>query len=479
MKKIRNAARETVPAVSGSKREYERTGIIFDNLFDKTRSPEEDQLFDWLEDDERRTFKPISAASPVELLKIPMTENYLRQSDSAGIFGTQKRRFRNDFRLMAKKNYQFWIFYAAAWSLYAASLGAVFVGVGNRLDFNLPLTILCNVAPAALLGLLVFQICEKLNWNERERPKFILIHFFSLLLFTISWCFLTLLCLSVLSSVQRGAWVFVRWDNFALLWQLFSGVMIYLTIASAVYVKQTGESLRIEERRNAELEIRAVRAESARASAELAALRAQFNPHFLFNTLHSLMALVRTDAEAAEAAIEQFAAMLRYVLHSQQEDRTVSADVTFAEEWNFVQNYLELERLRLGERLHLTTKIEPVALGFYLPAFTLQPIVENAVKHAIAPRSKGGRLCITAQTDSDNNLIIEVSDDGTTSNLIGGKQNNNGLGLRLVRESLAARFGSAARLKTELVPNEGFKVLITIPKTNSSGVNSNVSADER
>lgn len=369
------------------------------------------------------------------------------------------------------RNYKFWIFYAAAWLIYAACLGAVFVVVGIRFDLNLPLQILCNVAPAALLGLLVFKVCKRLKWSERARPQFILPHVLGLFLFTISWCFLTLFCLTILSFANRGEWVFVRWDYFATLWQLFSGAMVYLTIASSVYVRQTGESLRIEERRSAELELRAVRAESARASAELAALRSQLNPHFLFNTLHSLMALVRTNAEIAEAAIERFALMLRYVLESQRENKTVSADVTFAEEWDFVCNYLELERLRLGERLMLTTNIEPAALNFRLPAFTLQPIVENAIKHAIAPRAEGGRLCIAARADDKDNLIIKVSDDGAkaSENFFIKRQNGdgnnaNGLGLRLVRESLAARFGTAAALTIEPETRKGFTVVMTIPR---------------
>lgn len=365
-------------------------------------------------------------------------------------------------------NRQFWLVYSVAWLAYGASLGAVFVGGGSRLDGDLLITILCNVFPAALLGILVVQICRRLKWSERKQPQFVLIHILSLVLFAALWCFLTLLGLSVVSFLQRGgAWYFVRWGSYALQWQSFSGAMAYATIASAVYVKQINENLQIEEHRNAELRLRAASAEAARAAAELAALRAQLNPHFLFNTLHSLMALVRTDADTAEEAIERFALMLRYVLQSQEKSETPVADVTFGEEWNFVQNYLELERLRLGERLRLTTEIEPAALAYCLPAFSLQPIVENAVKHAVSPRADGGRLHIAAQIHNGN-LIIKVCDDG------GGKssaneQNGNGLGLRLVRESLAARFGSAASLTTESVPNEGFKVSITIPRANLSG----------
>jgi LytS/YehU family sensor histidine kinase len=267
-----------------------------------------------------------------------------------------------------------------------------------------------------------------------------------------------------MSFIQHRVWKFAQWDKFAILWQLFNGAAAYLTIVSSVYVKQTGENLRIEERRNAELQIRAGRAEAARASAELAALRDRLNPHFLFNTLHSLMALVRSNTETAEEAIERLALMLRYVLQSQDEKQTDQTDVTFAEEWNFVCNYLELERLRLGDRLRLTTEIEPAALLYHLPAFSLQPIVENAVKHAIAPRARGGQIRVTARSEKEN-LIIEVSDDGTCKST-GNEQNNNGLGLRLVRESLAARFGAAACLTTKTKPNEGFKVTMMIPRTN-------------
>lgn len=143
----------------------------------------------------------------------------------------------------------------------------------------------------------------------------------------------------------------------------------------------------------------------------------------------------------------------------------------------FRSKLFRTRRLRLGDRLKLTTEIEPAALAYCLPAFSLQPIVENAVKHAIAPRVRGGQIRITAHSDKDN-LVIEVSDDGA-GKLNGNEPNNNGLGLRLVRESLAARFGSAASLTTESAPNEGFKVSITIPRTNPSGKDFDFSENKR
>lgn len=361
---------------------------------------------------------------------------------------------------MTVKNHQFWIFYFAAWLIYAVCLGSVLLSVGNTLNLSLLLTILCNVAPGALLGFLVVQICRRLPWSAtRQLSRFVSIHILLLLSFAFLWCSANLVFLSIFSSVQRGSWIFIRWDNFALLWQLLNGATIYLAVVSAVYVRQINENLRIEERRNAELVVRAARAEAAQVSAELFALRSQLNPHFLFNTLHSLMALVRADANAAEAAIERFALMLRYVLQSQNETRATT-DVRFADEWNFVQNYLELERLRLGKRLRLTTDIEPAANEYFLPAFTIQPLIENAVKHAIAPRADGGNLTISARVEKEN-LVVKISDDGKPLHSTAEKS-NNGLGLKLVRESLATRFGDRASLRTKNV--DGFTALITIPR---------------
>lgn len=360
-----------------------------------------------------------------------------------------------------KKRYQYWFLYFAAWVIYAASLGVVFIWQGNLPTENLLPVIFCNVAPGALLGIVAVRLCDNLVWANRRRTKFLVIHISLAISFAVLWCGFNCFAFSVLNFIEHGVWTFNWLNSYALQWQLFSGLMAYFTICSSVYVRQVNEHLKIEEQRNAELELRAIRAEAARSQAELASLRGQLNPHFLFNTLHSLMALIRTDTHLAEEAVERFALMLRYVLQTQDGKKTAQPDVTFADEWNFTQNYLELERLRLGDRLNLTTEIEPSALNFYLPAFSLQPLVENAVKHAIASRTYGGRISITARTD-ENRLVCEISDDGrgATEEIL---TNTGGLGLRLVRESLIARFGMAAKLEVETAPDSGFKATLMIP----------------
>lgn len=362
---------------------------------------------------------------------------------------------------MATKKYQFWIYYLAAWLFYAASLGAVFVGGGDSFGVNLLISVFCNVAPAVLLGILVVRFGQKLRWSERQKNWFIFIHIFGGFLFAASWCFLNLIFLSVWVSVRDGAWTFIWWGNYALQWQMLSGLMAYLTIVSSVYIGQVNENLQIEERRNAELEIRAFRAESAQRQAELSALRAQLNPHFLFNTLHTLMALVRTDTKAAEEAIERFALMLRYVLQSQKDEKTDRLDVLFADEWAFIQNYLELENLRLGARLRVFSEIEPVALDVRLPAFLLQPLVENAVKWAISPRAVGGEIQIKAHLKNDF-LHISVKDDGAGT-IRENALNAKGFGLRLIREILATRYGETGSLNITTAPNQGFTANLMIP----------------
>ena len=144
-------------------------------------------------------------------------------------------------------------------------------------------------------------------------------------------------------------------------------------------------------------------AEAALAKAELAAISGKLNPHFLFNTLNSLIALARTDAAQAEQAL-LFASMLRYVLDTKRSDAAVSGQeprVLLADEVTFLRDYLALEQLRLGERLRVDWQIDDAVLADELPPLTLQPLVENAVQHGVAPRKVGGCVTIRAARDRD------------------------------------------------------------------------------
>jgi LytS/YehU family sensor histidine kinase len=204
-----------------------------------------------------------------------------------------------------------------------------------------------------------------------------------------------------------------------------------------------------------ELARRAARAEVLSAEAQLAALRARLNPHFILNLLHTLMGLVGRDPASAQAALEQLGDVLRYALRVQSQGLD---EVRLREEWEFVERYLALERLRLGERLRIRLEVEASLLDAVVPVFSLQPLVENAVRHAIAPRASGGSIAVRAARNGDT-VILTVEDDGTP----GGDAGPPGIGLRLIRERLAALYGAAARLETGPSSLGGFRAVVTVP----------------
>jgi LytS/YehU family sensor histidine kinase len=248
--------------------------------------------------------------------------------------------------------------------------------------------------------------------------------------------------------IQYGSWSYRREGSFQ--GGFFTGLLIYVTIAGVVYAVQTTERLRAEE-------ARATRAENLRTRAELEALRAQLNPHFLFNMLHSLMTLVRHDPLAAEDALERLASLLRHTLMTMKD----ADDVALSEELDFVENYLALEHLRLGDRLRIEKRIQAETLGCRLPPFTLQPLIENSIRYAISTQPQGGVLQIKAER-RDGLLCIEVCDDGPGARLE-EVETSNGIGVRIVRQRLMTRYGDQASFHLETGPGKGFSVRLEIP----------------
>jgi LytS/YehU family sensor histidine kinase len=196
-------------------------------------------------------------------------------------------------------------------------------------------------------------------------------------------------------------------------------------------------------------------------ASELNALRSKLNPHFLFNTLHSIIALTRRDPNAAETALFQFSDMLRYVLDT---EKTGNDHVTLDDELGFVRDYLELEGLRLGSRLKVDWELDDTAGSHVLPALSLQPLVENSIKHAFNPHSRPGRLLIRTRLDADTGtLVLSVGDDGPGAD-IGRVRASNGLGLRTVERRLQLEYGTMDALAIETAPGAGFVVTMAIPR---------------
>jgi sensor histidine kinase YesM len=354
------------------------------------------------------------------------------------------------------RSFQFWLIYCLAWVPYAIGYVVVFITHVKLSATRAILDSVHNILPAALLGVLVIRICRKFTPANGHPIVFGTVQLILALSYAALWNLIVPLSFSLERLFEEREWEYSLFGGYALQWQFFAGLMIYATISSIVYALQFSQRVREEQ-------ARALRAEHLRIEAELNALRAHLNPHFLFNTLHSLMALVRRDSAGAEQAIERLADLLRYTLKAKS--NVTKDDVLLSAEWKFVRNYLDLERLRLGDRLKVKADLSALSLDCFVPAFTLQPLVENAIKHAVSQHPTGGEVEITASVISDC-LRLEVADRGAGA-LPDDVFSKGGTGLRLVKQRLETRYNGQAKFKIETAPDAGFRVVILIPQNDA------------
>jgi signal transduction histidine kinase len=209
---------------------------------------------------------------------------------------------------------------------------------------------------------------------------------------------------------------------------------------------------------------RMLRLEAQAASAQLAMLRYQLNPHFLFNTLNSISTLVLLkQAEPANAMLSRLSAFLRYTLANEP-----TAQVTLAQEIETLKLYLDIEKMRFEERLRPHFAIDPVVARARLPSLLLQPLVENAIKYAVTPQEDGADITISAQL-AGQNVRITVSDTGVglsadrADPTTGVATESTGVGLANIRDRLAQAFGDQHRFDVQSGAEGGFTVIIEFP----------------
>jgi two-component sensor histidine kinase len=197
------------------------------------------------------------------------------------------------------------------------------------------------------------------------------------------------------------------------------------------------ESLReVEEVRLAEARLR----EHA-ARAELAALQARINPHFFFNTLNTISSLLEEEPRRAEEIVATLADLFRYTFRASE-----SGPVPLGDELEFVQSYLTIERARFGDRLRVVREVDEAALAVPVPGLILQPLVENAVAHGLAPLKRGGTIRIAARVEGDS-LLVEVGDDGVGPPPGGADPIREGHGLGNVRQRLETLYGELGSIR--------------------------------
>lgn len=195
--------------------------------------------------------------------------------------------------------------------------------------------------------------------------------------------------------------------------------------------------------------------------AQLKMLRYQLNPHFLFNTLNAISTLILDrDTPTANAMVQGLSAFLRHSLDSDPMQR-----VSLRQELEALQLYLGIERTRFGERLRVETEIAPDCFGALVPSLILQPLIENAIKYAVAPRIEGGHLRIDARREGTA-LILRISDDGPGCPLLGGDGEvppGKGVGLRNVFERLRVLYGDAGASRARNRIEGGLEVELRLP----------------
>jgi len=188
--------------------------------------------------------------------------------------------------------------------------------------------------------------------------------------------------------------------------------------------------------------------------AQLQALRSQLNPHFLFNTLHSIAELVHENPRLAEQMLLRLSDLLREALHA-----SGAQEIALHEEIDFAKGYLEIEQLRLGDRLSVTWDITPDALVARVPSLLLQPLIENAIQHGIASSTRPGTLVIRARRDGDS-FEMQVHDSGAGLHARGSDR-KNGVGLANTSDRLQRIYGERQRF--ELINGQGLCVRVRLP----------------
>lgn len=286
------------------------------------------------------------------------------------------------------------------------------------------------------LTVATYRLVRRMPWPRPFRLRFALVHLAAAPASGLTW-------LVASSAVKRLLTGSLMEDGGGL---ILVGSFVYAVVAGISYAAQATA--------------RAARAEAAEAQAQLAALRAQLHPHFLFNALHAVVQLIPVDPARATEAAELVASLLRTTVEEERDE------VTLRDEWAFVSRYLEVERMRFGDRLRVRAEVDPDLLDERVPSFALHTLVENAVRHGAAPRVAPTEVVVTTEgTASDLTLAVRNTGDRLPPGPVG---NETGTGLARLRERLTALYGVAARLTYGAREGGGYEAVLVVPRTHRS-----------
>jgi two-component system LytT family sensor kinase len=345
---------------------------------------------------------------------------------------------------------------ATIYQLYRRFNGGIGLGGIAGMEFSQVLT----YAPLTPLvfALAVRYPLQRGNWVKRS-----LLHLAAGLVFT-------LVHISLRAATPYGywdpasrQWTSAIWDSHAhafrapwvVLRSMFLGSVVDDVTGAYVPIVLVAHAVSYY-RRFRERELRATQLEGQLAKAHLQRLKSQLQPHFLFNTMHSISALMLTDVNAADRMMCRLSDLLRISLETADTQIT-----TLNRELEFVTCYLEIEKVRFEERMKVIFDIAPETLDAQVPHLLLQPLVDNAVKHGISKVSVGGEIRITVRRQ-DNELQLQIKDNGPGVRKTGTLA-TNGLGLRITRERLESLYRQNQSLELVSPPEGGVTIRVCIP----------------
>ena len=365
----------------------------------------------------------------------------------------------NSWKLWAL-NFSVWTFVALA---YAVSVYEVYRSTGMPMDFWGSFCLQSSqVLGFALLTPSVFSLADRLllrriNWTTSS-----------------VWLLLGGLAFSGIHIVIRGVTPYALWDSntrtwtsavwdsqthtLHIQWDVYRTLFLKNVVDDVVFVYLPILLLAytiLHYRQNRERELRTSQLQAQLEKARLQSLKSQLQPHFLFNTLNSVSALMLTDVAAADRMIALLGDLLRISLE------TVNTQVTtLRHELEFLTCYIEIEKVRFEERLTVSFDVAPETLDASVPHLLLQPLVDNAIKHGISRMAAGGKIRISARHDGAD-LRLEVRDNGPGSP--DGHSPHHGVGLRITRERLETIYGHDQSLELVSLPEGGFAARVSIP----------------
>jgi two-component system LytT family sensor kinase len=340
-----------------------------------------------------------------------------------------------------------WALFALFWTAAALSFAANFHwahGVPWR-DAIVPS--LMDWYSFALLSIPMLMLARRFQFGRRNWGSTALLHLFASIFFSGFWITLRAALAQIERRLAGGTPDFGN-DFVDLFVKSFHlNLWIYWVILAVSHAFEYSRRLGERELKTAELE-------KSLTQAKLRALQSQLNPHFLFNTLHTISALMHIDIDKAERMITKLSDLLRYAL-----DNTDDHEVSLEAEISFLKRYLEIEQTRFGERLTVTMDVPDDTLKAQVPNLVLQPIVENAIRHGIEPYAKPGKIHLQARREGGE-LVLIVKDNGGG---IRPDKKREGIGTSNTRLRLQQLYGARQTFELKNGADSGLEARIVLP----------------